>query len=147
MQYVSNVCLATVITVQYVLLYGLYEYVREVDNRCATLGTAIHRSRRDVNIAENSVSTKNEGVGKKIDFSNPNLRSVVEKETKADEDGKNVEFINPNLRPVVEKETNSKGANQPNGTREEWYWLNAYSRIPVSIFRERIINIIHSYYK
>lgn len=68
-----------------------------------------HRSRRDVNIAENSVSSKIEGEGEKV------------------------EFINPNFRPIVEKETSSKGE-QPNGTKEEWYWLNAYSRIPVSAY-------------
>lgn len=111
MQYIPNVCLATVITIQYILLYGLYEYVREVDNKCSSLGAASHsRSRRDMNIAENSVSPKTEG------------------------DRENVEFINPNLRPIVEKETNNKD-DQPNGTKEEWYWLNAYSRIPVRIFQ------------
>lgn len=108
MQYIPNVCLATVITIQYVLLYGLYEYVREVDIKCSALEAASHRSRRDVNIAENSVSSKAEG------------------------DGEKVEFINPNFRPFVEKETNTKDE-QSNGTKEEWYWLNAYSRIPVCI--------------
>lgn len=124
MQYISNVCLATVITVQYVLLYGLYEYVREVDVRCSALQEAAtatvtiaestaestgRRSRRDVNIAENTVMS-----------------------SKAEGETEKVEFINPNFRPIVEKETNAKGGQQ-NGTKEEWYWLNAYSRIPVSI--------------
>lgn len=90
------------------MLYGLYEYIREVDNKCSTLeSTVSHRSRRDVNIAENSVSSKNEGEEEKV------------------------EFINPNFRPIIEKEINSK-SEQSNGTKEEWYWLNAYSRIPVS---------------
>lgn len=66
-----------------------------------------HRSRRDINIAENSVTSKNEGEGEKV------------------------EFINPNFRPIIEKEDSK--SDQPNGTKEEWYWLNAYSRIPVSI--------------
>lgn len=109
MQYIPNVCLATVITVQYVLLYGLYEYVREVDRKCSKLEAASHRSRRDVNIAENSVSSKIEGEAEKV------------------------EFINPNFRPIVEKETNAK-SDQSNATKEEWYWLNAYSRIPVSMY-------------
>lgn len=111
MQYIPNVCLATVIIVQYVLLYGLYEYIREVDIKCSTLEATVtaanRRFRRGVNIDENSVSSKTEG------------------------DGQNVEFINPNLRPIVEKETIAKAGEQSNGTREEWYWLNAYSRIPV----------------
>lgn len=112
MQYVPNVCVATVIIVQYVLLFGLFEYVRDVDVRCSTLQEAVaassSRSRRDVvNIAENSVSTK------------------------ADSEEEKVEFINPNIRPIVEKETNTRNE-QSNGTKEEWYWLNAYSRIPVS---------------
>lgn len=110
MQYIPNVCLATVIIVQYVLLYGLYEYIRDVDAKCSNLEAAVaanRRFRRDVNIAENSVSSKSEG------------------------GGQSVEFINPNFRPIVEKETIAKAGDQLNGTREEWYWLNAYSRIPV----------------
>lgn len=112
MQYIPNVCLAAVITTQYVLLYGLYEYIREVDIRCSTLEqtTWSHRSRRDVNIAENTVSSS--------------IKTEVETEK--------VEFINPNYRPIVEKENKAK-SDQSNGTKEEWYWLNAYSRIPVSI--------------
>lgn len=112
MQYIPNVCLATVITVQYVLLYGLYEYIREVDIRCSTLEqtTESHRSRRDVNIAENSVTSS--------------IKTEVETEK--------VEFINPNFRPIAEKENKAK-SDQSNDTKEEWYWLNAYSRIPVSI--------------
>jgi len=107
MQYFPNVCLVAVITVQYVLLYGLYEYIREVDIKCSALeAAASHRPRRDVNIAENSVSSKTESSEEKV------------------------EFINPNFRPIIEKETNAKGE-PPNGTKEEWYWLNAYSRIPV----------------
>lgn len=110
MQYIPNVCLATVITVQYILLYGLYEYIREVDIKCSTLIMTSHRTRRDVNIAENSVSSKTGGEGEKV------------------------EFINPNFRPIVEKETTAK-SEQLNGTKQEWYWLNAYSRIPVGIFK------------
>lgn len=124
MQYVSNVCLATVITVQYVLLYGLYEYVREVDVRCLALqeataatpeaavieeSSAGRRSRRDVNIAENTVMS-----------------------SKAEEETEKAEFINTNSRPIMEKETNANGG-QSNGTKGEWYWVNAYSKISVSI--------------
>lgn len=130
MQYVPNVCLATVITVQYVLLYGLYEYVREIDVRCTSLqeaaavaeaaaaaATAGVRFRRDVNIAENSV-----------------MSSKTKDHRGGDEaPGEKVEFINPNLRPIVEKEIDGAAGPQSNGTaKEQWYWLNAYSRIPVS---------------
>lgn len=108
MQYVPNVCLATIITVQYILLYGLYGYIREVDVKCSTLETTGRRHRRNVNVAENSVSSK------------------------TGSEGGQVEFINPNLRPIVEKETVDKNE-QSNGTKVDWYWLNAYSRIPVSI--------------
>jgi len=49
-----------------------------------------------------------------------------------------VEFINPKLRPIVEKENGGAAGGQlSNGTKEEWYWLNAYSRIPVSFTRGR----------
>ncbi|KAL5235357.1 hypothetical protein ACI65C_002767 [Semiaphis heraclei] len=108
MQYFPNVCLVAVITIQYVLLYGLYEYIHHVDIKCSALEAAAnHRPRRNVDIAENSVSPKTESGGEKV------------------------EFINPNFRPIIEKETNAKGE-PPNGTKEEWYWLNAYSRIPVA---------------
>ncbi|XP_050443894.1 uncharacterized protein LOC126847631 [Adelges cooleyi] len=119
MQYLPNVCWATVIIVQYVLLYGLYNYVREVDNRCTAAVTVGHRSRREVNIDENFVSSS----------SSPSSLLGA----KTEREGENVEFINPNLRPIVEKETNDHNADSSfNGTREEWYWLNAYSRIPVA---------------
>lgn len=125
MQYIlPNVCLAAVVAVQYVLLYGLYEYVREVDLKCSalqqTVATNVRRARRDANIAENSVTSSNKaGAG-----------------DDGTGDAERVEFINPNLRPIVEKETDAAAAKvgQPNGTKEEWYWLNAYSRIPVSVF-------------
>lgn len=120
MQYFPNVCLVAVITVQYVLLYGLYEYIREVDIKCSSLeAVTSHRPRRDVNIAENSVSSKTDGGGEKV------------------------EFINPNFRPIIEKETNAKGES-PNGTKEEWYWLNAYSRIPVRDRESERVHIAHT---
>lgn len=56
-----------------------------------------------------------------------------------------MEFINPNLRPIVEKETDEKaagGERHQNGTKEEWYWLNAYSRIPVSGFFLHVSRVI-----
>lgn len=126
MQYVPNVCIATVIIVQYVLLFGLYEYVREVDIRCTRLqetvqmSTSNRRSRRDVqqvNVAENSVTFKVDGEGEKV------------------------EFINPNIRSIVEKETNARNEQLNGTTKEEWYWLNAYSRIPV-----RTLHRLHSYF-
>jgi len=86
-----------------------------VDIKCSALEVASHRSRRDINIAENSVSSKTDGEAEKV------------------------EFINPNFRPIVEKETNAKNE-QSNGTKEEWYWLNAYSRIPV-----RFLNTIYTF--
>jgi len=59
--------------------------------------------------------------------------------SKTEDGGEKVEFINPNFRPIIEKETNAKGE-APNGTKEEWYWLNAYSRIPV---RDRECERVH----
>lgn len=128
MQYVTTVCFATAVVVQWVLLYGLYEHVRELDYKymllqekdaAAAAETASRRFRRDVNIAENSVMSS---------------KIMDRRGDEATEES--VEFINPNFRPIVEKEIDGTGEPQSNGTaKEEWYWLNAYSRIPVSTRR------------
>lgn len=45
----------------------------------------------------------------------------------------NVEFVNPKFRDEYLSRSSESGGSSVNGPDNPWVWLNAYSRIPVSL--------------